>query len=591
MTAPAPPLRDHLVRLSTSTALVLLILAIIARDFPLAGHDLGYYLPRLLDTLLHQQLNGWLTVQWYTPAFGGGLPAYPNPQHLQFTLLQLLTLGVNPWLAYLATTAAASYGGFYGLARFLERSVGLAAPASTLGALIFVGNGFYIEHLIVGHVGFQLFPLTAVILWALTDAGGSVLRRACMVALVAGAMLYHAGAYTVILAAFSIAIALPIAILVTHREVAFRRAALVAIAALPLAAIIAASKVYAVLAFMRQFPRQIDDVYGVGLAQALAGFVAQFAGVMSLAPLFVVLGIDPSRVSGALMRLTGASERTGIWEVDVSVSPVALVLAVLGVWSAGRRLARPGLIEIDRRTVAAAAAAAVVTWLLIEATLARGVFYPWLKPLPILRSLHVNSRIAAAFILPIAIVAAAEAHRRHSDGRSRMMAVLFGLCLAAPLTYFLLPAGVHQRSFDLRSSLTTYDTIRGGNTLPVTRIVSEDDGQALAMGASSYATYEPLFGYDLSEFRREVVPGDIHEVRGGAFNMTNPAGLVFPALNGLYPFERIRVEDRANLDAFVRRGQPEWAIPHVQRWLDWTSLAGVLLTTAGAFAPRTRLRR
>ena len=85
---------------------ILTTLTLIARDYPFIGHDYRYFIPRLIDTDLHLRLNGpW--IQWYTPSFGSGIPAFPNPQHLQYSLVQALTYISNPWIAVLATTAIA----------------------------------------------------------------------------------------------------------------------------------------------------------------------------------------------------------------------------------------------------------------------------------------------------------------------------------------------------------------------------------------------------------------------------------------------------------------------------------------------------
>ena len=585
-----PPRRLDYARLACSTLLAALLIAIVARDFPLVGHDLRYYVPRLLDTLIYLDRNGIVSVQWYTPAFGGGLPAYPNPQHLQHSVLQALTFLVDPWVAFLITTGVVSYVGFYAFAAFLEQRLALSGAAATFGACAFIGNGFWIEHLVVGHVGFQLFPLVAVMLWALCDVKSGAIRNGCVVALTVAAILYHAGIHVIILGAFTLALALPVAMLVRADSIAVGRVVATSAIALPIVAAIGGSKVHAVLSFMRQFPREIDETFAVGLGQALAGLATQFAGVMSLAVPMALLGIDPAKVGSALTRLTGASERLGIWELDISISPAALVLVAVAGVQVIARVRRYGLQRIDRKVIAAATVAAVVTWLLVEATLARGLIYPILKPLPILRSLHVNPRIAASFILPIALVAAAVAHQRYGH-RPRVMAILLALSIAAPLTYFLLPASAQLRSFDLRSSLETYARIRAGERLDVMQIVNATDADALAASASSYLPYEPLFGYELDDFKPQTVFGPVHDVRGGAFNMTQPASLVFPVENGTAPFSRIPEADAANLNALVTRGQPQWALPARQQQLDVLSVVALAVAVVGAIVPRRLGRR
>jgi hypothetical protein len=78
--------------------------------------------------------------------------------------------------------------------------------------------------------------------------------------------------------------------------------------------------------------------------------------------------------------------------------------------------------------------------------------------------------------------------------------------------------------------------------------------------------------------------------------MTNPASLVFPEINDLYPFERIRFDEQEKLDVFLERGQPEWKIPAVQKLLNWISLlaaffCGAVLSTISIIGISPALRR
>jgi hypothetical protein len=81
-------------------------------SYPLVGNDYRLFGPRLIDSLLHYKVNGF-SIQWYTPSFGGGLPAYPNPLQMQFSLPQLFTFFVNPWIAILISTAIYIITGFW----------------------------------------------------------------------------------------------------------------------------------------------------------------------------------------------------------------------------------------------------------------------------------------------------------------------------------------------------------------------------------------------------------------------------------------------------------------------------------------------
>ena len=83
--------------------------------------------------------------------------------------------------------------------------------------------------------------------------------------------------------------------------------------------------------------------------------------------------------------------------------------------------------------------------------------------------------------------------------------------------------------------------------------------------------YEPVFGYNLDNFRPEVHPGSVDEIQDGYFNMTNPAGFVFPEENQTRPFERIRAKDISRLQEFINHRQPDWNRPLSQSVLDLTA--------------------
>ena len=263
----------------------------------------------------------------------------------RYSLVQALTLVVNPWLAVLVTTAIAALAGYVASYRLAKTTLGLTSLAATLCAIFYVGNGFFIEHMIVGHLGFQLFPMGAVMLSVMIDPRRRVAANGALLALVAAAMLHQAGFYLLILEGLSMALTLPV--LAWHRAtlVNWRRVLGTIGVALVLSIGMTASKIYAALSLMRQFPREAADVYPVSVLQALAGFVSQLTGAMVLAPVFALLRIEPSRVSGALMKVTGADVRSGVWEVDTGLSPVLIAVLVVGLsgWrSTSALMAGPG---------------------------------------------------------------------------------------------------------------------------------------------------------------------------------------------------------------------------------------------------------
>jgi hypothetical protein len=549
------------------------LVVILGHDYPLAGHDYRYFIPRLIDTDLHLRING-PAVQWFTPSFGGGLPAFANPQHLQYSLVQALTYVLNPWLAILVSTVVLTGAGFFWFSHTCRSVLGLHPMAAAMAALAFVANGFYIEHLLVGHLGFQLFPLSAVMLWALMSARAGVAMAGAVLGLTVAAMLYQAGFYLLLVTGASLALALPLLYLLRPGVVNMTRVLRVAALGGALGGAIAAPKIYAAMLLMQQFPRHVADDYGVSLWRGLAGLASQVTGVMTLVPVLAAGGIDVARVEGVFVRLTGS--HFGIWESDTAVSPVVLMVVAIGAMAALRRAWREPP-SLSRPQVVALAALAGVAWILVEAILARGLVYPFLKTLPVLSSLHVTQRLAGAFVLPLCLAAGVLLDRWLRAGlRQSAAALLLAATAVAPLSYLVLPARLFGPPFDLTPSLRNAAAVRAGERFPVERLAVIQDADTFAQHASSLDPYEPLFGYANEAYRPQARAGEVRIVEDGAWNMTHPGSLAFPAVTGLQPFDRVPAGDRDRLEAFLARRQPDWPVPPLLRALTWLALASAL---------------
>jgi hypothetical protein len=546
--------------------MTLIILLLINRDYPFAGHDYRYFISRLIDTNLHIQRNG-LSIQWYTPSFGGGLPAFPNPQHLEYSLVQWVSFFIGPWPAVLLTTAGISFLGYYFFYKFLNEELELDWKASTLGAMFFLGNGFYIEHMIVGQLGYQLFPLGAVLLYFLFDSKKSSFNNSVILALVTAMMIYQAGFYLIIILALSIAMMLPIIYLHRPALMDIKRIMQVGILASLFCILLASAKLNAVFALMSHFPRQIFDTYNVGTIQAFLGLIAQFLGVMVLAPILMLTGQNTDLLSGALSNITGAVY--GIWEIDTGLSPVLIVFLLAGMAGFAANIRRKHREKINTGRRYALLFLFFAVWIVIELTFAKGLIYSLIRDLPILRSLHVNVRFACTFILPLVVLGTFLINRYFLEHPKSNLFLLASFCtITAVMPYFFLSRELHSRDFRVPAN----QEIQSTRTPSILQISDIRDWDVFKQRASSYRPYEPLFGYSLETFKPAIHQGSVFEQEDGYFNMTNPASLVFPEINNSFPFERIKTSERKQLETFIQYGQPDWNIPKSQKFLNLLSL-------------------
>ncbi len=550
-----------------------LIVFIVSRDLPKVGHDYGFFLPRLLDTHLHHRVDG-LGIQWYTANFGAGTPAYPNPQYVQYSLPQVLLFVVNPWTALMLSLITYSATGFICYFLFLREEMDLIASASALGASFILANGFFIEHALVGHVGFQHFHLLGAILFLVFTKRLGTLTSGILIGLLCAAVVNQAGFINLIIFGFSLLVLLPLIYLL--RPELFHRKVFVTLLAGALSAILLSiSKVSAVLAFLRNFPRVIEDDYGQTYLQGLLGMVRQLTGFSFIAPYHMLTGQKMEGIIHFFQQ--GAGAQFGIWEMDVALSPGLLMLLILGtgylvfrLWKT--RLAMPGTKWIAVLLLFSA------VWLATDLTLAQGWLYSLVKPLPILRSLHANVRFTAAFIFPMAMIGAFVFHEIFKE-RKPAIPVAFGilsLSTIAMLTLYLaIPEDVHVRNFNIDSVLPTYAEIDRGWNFSVKNVAEITDMEAFQQESSNLTTQDPMFGYVGEYFEPKAVPGPVMKLRDGDYNMTNPAGFVFPEENDVQPFDLFREDQKAELDAFLSHRQPNLEISGWQKTAN--AISGIML--------------
>jgi hypothetical protein len=315
----------------------------------------------------------------------------------------------------------------------------------------------------------------------------------------------------------------------------------------------------------------------------LGGLIAQLIGVMTTLPVLKLISKSSLVFVVRLQEWTGTPY--GFWELDSSLSPVLIILLIYGAWKALSHRPRVDKKDIFKKIIAGVCLIAGII-LTIEFSIAKGFLYTELSTLPVLKSLHANTRFASAFVLPLVILGAKVFNDWSDKAVSTKktvgaFALLNSLALVSIWSYYLLPMNVQQRSFDLQSLIETYNHITAGDTFPVKMIVPDMNDYEVFMLQASNVTrhYEPLFRDENELFHPLVHAGSVYEIDNGYYNFTNPTGYVFPGVNGTWMYERILVTDRDKLDVFLNRRQPDWKLPLMQTILDWSAGLTLILET------------
>jgi hypothetical protein len=572
-------------------AVGLFLFAILNRNYPIIGHDYTYFLSRLFDTELHYRING-LSIQWYTPSFGGGLPAYANPQQAQFSLPQILTLLFNPWDSYLFSITIYATVGILCFYIFSREILNLDWRASLLGALFFVFTGFYIGHMIAGQLGFLGFPLLSGVMLVLFWKRCPDLLAGIVIALLISSLIYHAGFYTLVIFVLSSGITLPMLYIINPQIFSFaslfKRLTISGVFFVALSL----SKVYAIYTFMRYFQREITYEYSSEYLStpllAIMSFFAQLLGTTTIAPLMVVTGQDINSLPRILSYLSGYTY-SGLWETDNAVSPALICIFFFAALRHIRAKKKVNLSSLPKDKLVALLLVILATWLALEYTLAKGWLYSLISQLPVFKSLHINFRFTSVFFFPLATSGALITHQWLQEQNHKNAWTWFILLniitLASPLSYFLYTDDVHYRMFDATNLLTAYQQSKEGETFPVKYVTDKDikDWNVFPLGATTILPYEAVFGYDLRAFTPQIHPGLIFEVTDGYFNMTNPASLTFPLKNGGKVFSLFEETDQGRLELFIQRRQPNWNIPIIQIVFNYISAISFFASLAVIF--------
>jgi hypothetical protein len=556
------------------------------RTYPIIGHDYRLFMPYMLDSYLHQKING-LSIQWYTPSFAGGRPVYPSPEDLQFSLPQFLMWLFNPWTAILVSMIIFITIGFIATYYFLKKLVGLGSLASILGAVFFIANGFYIEHMAAGHVTFQVFPLFAVIAIIFTHPRLPAWLGGLLLSLIIAILLYS-GIHEVSFFLLTAILFFPCLYLIKPSLLNGKRMVSIALWGGIATALVCGSKISAIIYFMRFFPRLAQDAYTTNLWTGMVGMVRQLLGTMTLAPIYRVLqGKYTADWVVDLSKTTGTNY--GYWELDASLSPALLLLLAGGAIAFLFR--KPNLkAPIDKKRLVAIACLILAIWLVIEFTLAKGIIYPYIQNLPIFNSLRANVRYVCAFIFPLAIIGAVIFDHWTKNWQSKagplaVFLLLDGIALGALWAYHWTPTaylvGVRYYKVpqcDFRPILDTYNKIRyEGQTFPIENVVPNAVPWAVFQDRATNLIdpYNTSFK-GLNGYRKALHAGSVYDIDNGYYNIIDPTGYVFPELNHTRAFERIPVTDKDKFLDFINRRDPKWKLPVIQQVLDWTALVTLI---------------
>lgn len=415
--------------------------------YPVLGLDFASILPAMWELRDAFGRFGVVDVD-FSPARCFGLPVFANPNAFVWSLFHPFALvlpALPATVAAAATILSFAYVGCVALLRRLGLGVGLA----TVLAVGWCVQGFCASHLIAGHVSYLQLSVLPLLLGALSRRELPWLERA-LVAFWLAHLVYTSGYYLLLIGIPALLLAAGVLELLMPARLAacgLGGAATVAVnlaRTAPLALVMCAPKLLAVLDFTAMFPR-LTHLDRIPVWKAFAYTASQY---------LVPLRWDVRSFTGWWY---------GNWEAYEMILPGVAYWLGWTIW-------------ICRRDVPVVRVIGICAVLLgVGTLLSSGLLGPVFAALPLLRSLHVNPRWNALVLLPFfaLVVGALGSLPTRALPSSRSVAVLWVIVVLVPL-----------QLLDRRDMQVAYA-----------------DGQGIdAQRHHVDFCYEPIFGYRLEHF-------------------------------------------------------------------------------------------
>jgi hypothetical protein len=537
------------------------------------GHDYAYFFPHLLDGYYWFVENGILQVPWFSPAFCGGVPAFPNPQNMFYSIPQFLTFAVGPLFGVYISVIIFAWLGYIGTYLLVHRIFNVNRISSSLAATLFLMNGFFFSRMIIGHLAFHAFMLLPLLCFILLkqDKGQTTktlgLVSSGYYSILSGLILtymIYSGMMVIIVPVILtvIAVACIYGLRGGQLGLFWKKIMLAAIVSLA----ICSAKLISSVSFINQFPRNQYQLPGSSFFESVELFFRS---------LFL-----PGGWSFAASLISHFQFQTEMNEYDYNITPLPLIIIVIGICLLIKQKSN----ILQRFSISQWLYSSVLIAILIIPFLLNLYSPGWhefLKTLPVIKTSSSLFRWYIIYILPILIVMAL--FIEHISMFNKYKLLIFSAGIAIVLIFSVTqPMGFYQyQKYKPDDIINAYNKHKAKKYHPkIDKISVFTDSQgsrygndAIMMGASQISCYEPIFGYQLEELPIKTLhPGLITIQENGFFNLKNPACYLYPEENNCHPGDHFIVGQEKEMMKFAAYNGYKFNVPLKQTVASWISM-------------------
>jgi len=569
--------------LAFATYLSIFLLLIPANGHAMGG-DYALHMPNMIAGYYWFLKNGAFAIPWFNPGECGGIPFIADFNVGYYTFPQWASFILGPLAALRLTFAVFAAIGAIGFFVLMRGPFRVSQWAALSSAVLFLFSGFYPYRMAVGHITFHAFTLVPWLAWAglaVQPGAQPSLRASCLsaISVVGGGLIIAYMIHSGMVHAIPVGILAVAVMFLIHGQLWGHRWQpwLILGGSIVVGIAFSAQRLAAAVAFFSYFPR---DIY------PLAGFRSLFDTVQ-IAFRSVFWHTPTETARSALVNYPFWPFGRHEWEYGIG--PVALLLLVPGAAASLWQAWRNGGFA-PRRLARAIPVGIAVAFALVIPLLLNWYQPHWnaiLKALPYFGSSSTLIRWFALYPLLVTLLSGLAFDRVIPQGM--LGAVGAGVIVASTITWNLLTDRTYYRnqSYDGSPIEQAWRAARSPSQVPVVRdmIVGDranpllDRNNAIILGHSQVACYQPVFGYRLETMMFGPIRTGpaLANVADDVLNVKNPACYLFPRENSCRAGDHFRTDQLEAAQHFLRYEPFAFQISSVQRIADFVTYCSVLL--------------
>ena len=567
------------------------------------GHDYSYFVPQLMAGYFWFKNNGLTSIPWFTPAFFGGIPFYPNPQNLYLSVPQFLTFFWQPIKALQVTFiifALLGMAGFYSLMRGVFLS---SRWPALLGATLFLFNATYASRMIIGHLTYHsmmLAPLTAYFIMKDGYKGPLVNANVLWGSLCIAYMMQTGMVHTLpaVLLGTVVIIATYWLICSVRTRMAPRF-----LLALTIALCLCSSKIMASLSFLELFPRKMLPLSGYEEIWQVAWIALKSTFIAPASDLDYLWLKNNHWYPDYPVNLGRHELEYGVTLVPLFLMGLFLLERVMHLIKKGKKRTSP-VASVNAGAEPRSRDSCRGHWPkilpgLIGIILLGPIFLNWyqpawnqfLKKIPVISSSYTLSRYFFLYPYLAIFLTTLLVDRPRFDLTRRLTpgVVLVAILLIVYQNKAVDRSYYYNDKYFLDNTTQAYELVKAGRWQPtIDQVVGENYQQkslsnqvdSLYGGGSQMYSYEPLFGHMLEKFPfGNLALGPMLAVnqKTGILNIKKPSCFIFPRENHCQPGDHYHLAEVEEARNFLKYQAIRFEMPLRQKIANYLSLGSVVL--------------